>query len=194
MGRSSTSFQKGYKPLWTKESREKLSQCLKGRKHSNETRKKMSDRMKGTTVPQSVRDKISLSLKGRKILNRKKPVPFSKEHLQNISLATKGEKNWKWVVDRTKLKTDRLQSYDYRYKLWMLAVKNRDGWKCKISNQDCRGRLEAHHILSWKDYPELRYQVNNGITLCCAHHPRKRIEEKQLSPYFQDLIIVKQGQ
>lgn len=53
---------------------------------------------------------------------------------------------------------------------------------------NCKGRLEAHHILSWKDYPELRYDINNGITLCHAHHPRKRDEEAELSPYFQSLV------
>ena len=94
------------------------------------------------------------------------------------------------VYDRTKLKVDdRLKAYDTKYKYWMLAVKKRDGWKCKINNQDCRGRLEAHHILGWKSHPELRYQLNNGITLCLAHHPRKRSEEAKLSPYFQKLVI-----
>jgi len=66
----------------------------------------------------------------------------------------------------------------------MLAVKGRDGWKCKIANADCDGKIEAHHILSWRDYPELRYQPNNGITLCHAHHPRKRVDEAKLLPYF----------
>lgn len=71
---------------------------------------------------------------------------------------------------------------------WMKAVKNRDGWKCRIADENCNGRMEAHHILNWKDHPELRYEINNGITLCHAHHPRKRAEEKRLSPYFQELI------
>ena len=31
---------------------------------------------------------------------------------------------------------------------------------------------------------------NNGITLCFAHHPRKRAEEKRLSPYFMELVSV----
>ena len=79
---------------------------------------------------------------------------------------------------------------DCQYREWMLAVKNRDNWKCKINNNDCSGRLESHHILNWKDYPELRYEINNGITLCHAHHPRKRAEEKRLSPYFKELVSV----
>ena len=71
---------------------------------------------------------------------------------------------------------------------WSKSVKNRDKWVCRIADVNCDGRLEAHHILSWKDFPELKYEVNNGITLCHAHHPRKRVDEAKLSPYFQQLV------
>ena len=74
------------------------------------------------------------------------------------------------------------------------AVFIRDGWKCKIQNQDCKGQLQAHHILPWRDYIELRHVVNNGIALCQAHHPRKRAEEKRLSPYFMELVSVSKNQ
>ena len=57
-----------------------------------------------------------------------------------------------------------------------------------ILSKICKGKIEAHHILSFTKYPELRYQVNNGITLCQAHHPRKRAEEARLAPVFQGLI------
>lgn len=96
-----------------------------------------------------------------------------------------------YIADRSLLKTARKKAYDTRYKYWMKEVKNRDGWRCKISNSDCSGRLEAHHILRWQDYPELRYQVNNGISLCRFHHPLKREEEDRLSPYFIKLVGVK---
>ena len=100
------------------------------------------------------------------------------------------EKHPRYIKDRSKLKTDRQKMYDTQYKYWMLEVKKRDLWKCKINNSDCKGRLESHHILSWKDFPELRYDINNGITLCHAHHPRVRAEEKRLSPYFMELVSV----
>src|SRR3990167_6850798 len=102
----------------------------------------------------------------------------------------RGADNPGWIKDRSKLKTSRIQAYDVRYKYWMFEVKKRDNWRCQVANDNCKGRLEAHHILSWRDYPELRYQVNNGITLCHFHHPRVRKEEKRLSPYFQDLVSV----
>lgn len=101
-----------------------------------------------------------------------------------------GENNWKWIKDRSKLKKKELRN-DSAYRAWRDDVWKRDNRKCRIADNSCNGRIEAHHILGWKDYPELRYQLNNGITLCHAHHPRKRSEEAKLSPYFQKLVAEK---
>lgn len=72
----------------------------------------------------------------------------------------------------------------------MLSVRKRDKWKCRLLNNDCKGRLESHHILNWIDYPTLRYLLTNGITLCHSHHPRGREKEKRLEPYFMELVSV----
>jgi hypothetical protein len=76
----------------------------------------------------------------------------------------------------------------------MLRVKKRDEWKCRLLTSDCKGRLESHHILNWIDYPELRYILTNGITLCAFHHPRKWEEEKRMIPIFQELLSVSKEQ
>lgn len=103
-----------------------------------------------------------------------------------------GEAAHQWIHDRSKLKRYNDVSKDrrsYAYAFWRKSVWLRDNFKCKINNAECAGRIEAHHILGWAEYPELRYEINNGITLCHGHHPRKRNEEKRLSPYFQSLVI-----
>jgi len=105
------------------------------------------------------------------------------------SIFISGKNNWKWIIDRTQIKRQ-LERNNPNDKQWKYNVYKRDGFKCKIANEDCNGKIEAHHILSWKDYPELRYNINNGITLCHAHHPRKRAEEKLLIPDFQELVEV----
>lgn len=109
-----------------------------------------------------------------------------------IGLSSKGKHTgslaWNWIEDRSKLKDDSKERGGQLHREWSRSVKNRDGWKCKISNGDCSGQVVAHHILPWRDYVELRYEVNNGITLCHFHHPRKRNDEMRLSPYFQELV------
>ena len=52
---------------------------------------------------------------------------------------------------------------------WVNAVIGRDKAIC----QHCGAieiELHAHHIRSYKDHPELRFDVNNGITLCFKCH------------------------
>lgn len=56
----------------------------------------------------------------------------------------------------------------YQYKTWAKAVKDRDGWRCtKCGSTD---RLHSHHIKPWRHYPESRYDVSNGLTLCYQCH------------------------
>ncbi len=97
----------------------------------------------------------------------------------------RGENHPCWIKDRTKLKKKNERN-DPAYKEWSKEVKKRDGWKCKMCNN--KKGLVSHHILPWRDYPELRYEVNNGITLCHDHHPKKRIDEERLISEFKKLI------
>lgn len=112
-------------------------------------------------------------------------IPWVKGRTGHLS----GDKHYKWKHDRSQIKKHEKKHLDVQYKIWVKSIKDRDKWKCCIDNLDCKGRLEAHHILNWVDYPELRYEANNGITLCHFHHPRKRDEEKRLSPFFQEIVM-----
>lgn len=58
------------------------------------------------------------------------------------------------------------------YKLWRLSVYERDNYTC----QECGergGKLNAHHIKSWRKHPDLRFSVSNGLTLCENCHKKK---------------------
>lgn len=50
---------------------------------------------------------------------------------------------------------------------WAAMVKARDG---KCTSCGSMYDLHAHHILSYKKHPELRLDVNNGVTLCALCH------------------------
>ena len=51
---------------------------------------------------------------------------------------------------------------------WSKAVRARDGGKCFIC--ESKERLAAHHILPAKTWPECKFDIDNGITLCSRHH------------------------
>lgn len=54
-------------------------------------------------------------------------------------------------------------------KKWSKQVRLRDGI-CQCCG--AFNNLHAHHIKRWKDYPELRYDLNNGVTLCHSCHEK----------------------
>lgn len=61
----------------------------------------------------------------------------------------------------------------YRDMAWAAMVKHRDG-KCVKCGRD--HDLHAHHIKSVKSHPDLRYNTDNGVTLCGVCHRRHHKE------------------
>jgi len=68
---------------------------------------------------------------------------------------------------------NRLYNSDYRhtreYKEWRKSVFERDKFTCQQCHQK-GGELNAHHIKTFKDNPESRYDIGNGTTLCVGCH------------------------
>src|SRR5690606_4838553 len=61
-------------------------------------------------------------------------------------------------------------------KIWRAKVFERDDFTCKHCHT-IGGILHAHHIKFFADYPQLRFDVSNGITLCknCHINEHKRL-------------------
>lgn len=55
------------------------------------------------------------------------------------------------------------------YREWRNKVFQRDNFICQMCGK-VGGQLNAHHVKSYKDYPKLRYSVQNGLTLCVKCH------------------------
>jgi len=77
------------------------------------------------------------------------------------------------------------------YKMWRKAVYKRDGYRCQMPGCPCcgkKGRIFAHHIMTWADYPRLRYDVNNGITLCKLAHDKVTGNEEDYVRMFMEVL------
>lgn len=87
-----------------------------------------------------------------------------------ISKALAGEKSPKWKGGSGGSRTlKHLNNLAYRE--WRKSVFERDSYTCLICEK-VGGMLEAHHIKEWASHKKVRYNINNGATLCkdCHQH------------------------
>ncbi len=57
------------------------------------------------------------------------------------------------------------------YLRWRKAVLDNDHYTCQACGVGfLSDGLESHHIRGYRQNPEVRYAVNNGIALCKEHH------------------------
>ena len=78
-----------------------------------------------------------------------------------------GERNKKWKGGVTSEVTKQRNSR--KYAKWRNTVFQRDDYTCQCCGQR-GGKLNAHHIENFADNEDLRFDVNNGITLCEQCH------------------------
>ena len=159
---------KGYKA--TPEHRKNLSDAQKrignrppsalGLKRSLETRKNISKSKIGIKriLTNEWKNNISNSLKGRKL---------SIELRKKFSEVKMGEKNPRWKGG--KMSESKMIRQRIEYRLWREAIFARDNWTCqkyKIRG----GKLHPHHIKNFAQFIDLRFAIDNGITLSEKAH------------------------
>lgn len=81
-----------------------------------------------------------------------------------------GENHWNWQGGITKAHTKIRNSLEY--KQWRTAVFERDNFTCVECLDSSGGNLNADHIKQFAYYPELRFDVDNGRTLCVDCHKK----------------------
>lgn len=196
------SIENPYKP--TEEHKKKISLSLNGRESI----------LKGGKLPDETKNKISESCKktfvnGRKPSGRLKGSKFTEEQKEYLKERIKfREKIRYWKDKKLSLETRQKMSYSRgikkgwitpinmiirhlpEYIKWRTEVFNRDNFQCQMVGclKENPHKLEANHIKLFSTHPELRFDVNNGITLCKDCHKGIRHREWRFENLF-NLII-----
>ena len=124
----------------TEATRQKLRLANLGKKQSKETLEKLSKIRKGKT-------------------------PWNKGKHNPPSQTGKNHPNWKGGITPENMRI----RHSIEYFAWRQSIFERDNYTCLICKQH-GGKLEAHHIDSFSENPKLRFDINNGITLCKKCH------------------------
>lgn len=166
------------------------SEKVKLMKHSEETKRKISETLKRKGIKPTVLPSKEQCLKnlGDKLM-KDGDTPWNKD-TQGLQTAwNKGKKfpqvrgenngNWKGGV----LQGNRKVRRSSEYRNWRKSVFERDDYTC----QECGVRggvvLNADHIKPFALYPELRFDMDNGRTLCTPCHKKTDTYGSKLHNY-----------
>lgn len=99
-------------------------------------------------------------------------------------LYNRGKNHFNWIK---KLDIDR----DGILRRWSLKIRKRDNYTCQICGETNKKYLEAHHIKEKALFPEVQFDLNNGITLCIKCHLAKHINDKTIVSLMKKRIKIR---
>ncbi len=157
--------------------REKMRAAHVGHVHSEEHKRKIGLQSRGRRHTEQSKKKLSIALAGNKNSvgapnywkGKKRSVlcPISDATKQRMREGQLGPNGSNWQGGKT-AEIKRLRR-GLPFTVWRKSVFTRDNWTC----QRCEirgGYLHPHHVLNFAEYPDLRFQLDNGITLCRECH------------------------
>lgn len=160
-------FIEGHKPYDTKGKRPSF--------HGNSTsfKKGLSPWNTGVSMSEEAKEKLRKAKLGKTPWNKGKPM--TEEQRKKLSDAHKGKKRPHCSGPRSPLwrggitPINRAIRMSLEYRLWRTAVFERDNHTCVWCGTR-GGKLNADHIKRFSDFPELRFAIDNGRTLCVRCH------------------------
>lgn len=102
---------------------------------------------------------------------------IKKEMDNNLNrLHPSGKRHWNWKGGVTDISHRIRESSEY--KQWRKSVFIKDKYTCQHCGKTGRN-LNAHHIKPFSLYPDMRFDVNNGTTLCRECHIKIHKTERE---------------
>ena len=126
--------------------------------------------------------------KGNQLGKLHKGQPFTFKHKENLIKALRGKKH-PWVSEANKKRKalyrknhwnwkggisseDKKVRQTLEYEIWRQEVYKKDNWTCRLCGKKCKKDIIAHHLKLFSGFSELRFSVDNGITLCRSCHKK----------------------
>ncbi len=139
--------------------RNKWSESHKGKKHTEETKLKM--KLKHIGIKKTDEDKKGC---------RDRMINYIKEGKIKI---LNGKEHWNWKGGISSF--NRKLRNSSKWKIWRELIFLKDNFTCQNFNCSyCNNKigviLHPHHIKPLALYPELVFDINNGITYCAEFH------------------------
>tara|TARA_Y100000590_G_scaffold423744_1_gene529931 strand:- start:871 stop:1143 length:273 start_codon:yes stop_codon:yes gene_type:complete len=79
------------------------------------------------------------------------------------------------------------------YAEWRKKVYNRDKRRCQMPGCKSKYKIQAHHIKTWSGASSLRYDIDNGITLCKSCHDSINKYESHYEALFTEIVSSKKN-
>jgi hypothetical protein len=157
----------------SEETKKKIRAALLGHKMSESNKLILSKRMKSIPFEKrSLAAKLASQTKkkngiiGGVFQNNHKHSQETIKKLKKAMLGKRGPKSPSWKGGITP--KNRLARTGIEFTTWRGLVFGRDNFKCiKCGNG---GFLHPHHIYNFSDHQDIRFNPNNGITLCVSCH------------------------
>jgi len=155
-----TSFKKGAIP-W-----------CDGTKGEGKVKKNKGSFKKGHKMSQETKDKIKETMKNNPKISGKNSHMYGKKG--------KLSNNWKGGVTPF----NKLVRNTFEYKEWRESIYKRDNYtcqnkNCKFCNNKRGTELHPHHIKLISEFPDLIFDINNGITYCKRFHLKSGLHRKK---------------